>query len=52
MLKENENLKYDALIPCIEFLSARGIVDDVRLHDRFCNLISFLKSKSDSDDKY
>lgn len=55
LLKENENLNYDDLIPTIEFLSARGIqIDDVKLHDQFCNLISFLKSKSEGnpDDKY
>lgn len=55
LLRENKNLKYDDLVPCIEFLSARGEeIDDVKLHDQFCNLILFLKSKSDSDpdDKY
>lgn len=52
-LKENENLKYDDLVPSIEFLSARGVeIDDVKLHDQFCNLISFLKSKSPDDEYY
>jgi hypothetical protein len=53
LLKENENLKYDDLVSCIEFLSIRGVeIDDVKLHDQFCNLISFLKSKSDEDEAY
>lgn len=53
LLKENENLKYDDLVSCIEFLSIRGVeIDDVKLHDQFCNLISFLKSKSDNDETY
>ncbi|CAH0406173.1 unnamed protein product [Chilo suppressalis] len=55
VLKENENLKYEALVPCIEFLSIRGVeIDDAKLHDQFCSFISFLKSKSDGDsaDKY
>ncbi|KAL0879423.1 hypothetical protein ABMA27_003174 [Loxostege sticticalis] len=44
LLKENENLKYDDLVSCIEFLRIRGVeIDDVKLHDQFCNLISFLK---------
>ncbi len=50
---ENGNLKYDDLVSCIEFLSIRGVeIDDVKLHDQFCNLISFLKSKSDEDEAY
>lgn len=53
LLKDNENLKYDDLVSCIEFLRIRGVeIDDVKLHDQFCNLISFLKSKSDNDETY
>jgi len=55
LLKENENLKYDDddFVSCIEFFSIRGVeIDDVKLHDQFCNLISFLKSKSDVDEAY
>ncbi|KAL0852636.1 hypothetical protein ABMA27_016911 [Loxostege sticticalis] len=43
----------DFKVSCIEFLRIRGVeIDDVKLHDQFCNLISFLKSKSNEDEAY
>lgn len=50
MLKMYENVKYDDLVPCIEFLNTRGVeLADVKRHDRFCNLISFLSSITEND---
>lgn len=52
-LKEHKSLKFDDLIPCIKFLSIRGIeIDDVKLHDQFCNFILWLQSESYKNEAY
>lgn len=45
VLKDYKCTKYDDLLPCIQFLANNGIqIDDVKLYDQFCNLVSFLDS--------
>lgn len=47
ILKENHELQFDDIIPCVTFLRDKGIIiDDVKLFEEFCLLKNYLKPKT------